>query len=74
MHHIALKFSIYLESPSPGKLFSGNKKRAIPTSTKEGGCAGFLIKTQRSHRNEDKPGLLGPEVRIRKLSEMKGQP
>lgn len=46
MHHIMLKFSVYLESPGPGKLLSGNKKRAIPTSTKEGGCAGFIIKTR----------------------------
>lgn len=59
-HHIMLKFSVHLESLVLGSFYLGTRKEAIPTSTRKGMCW-IYYKDQRSHRNEDKPGLLGPE-------------
>lgn len=40
--HYAKILLFILNPPGPGKLLSGNKKRAIPTSTKEGDVLDLL--------------------------------
>lgn len=72
MYHIVLKFSIYLETPSPGKsFFWEQEKRATLTNSKKGEYAWTYCKDQRLHRNAIHiAGLLGPEVRTQKLPEI----
>lgn len=72
MHHTVLKFSIYLEFPSPGKLFLGTRKKPFQLAQRRGDVAGFIVKIGDFIGMEYQPGFSGSEVRVRRWPGTKG--